>query len=182
MRRRPFQYLPGGLEQAFRRLKFGAAALDQERHFNPYVVLQQLSQLIMSNDGAAARSTAQTTYAARALAGVSVYRRRWLRRTIFDGNRSVGRLPQESCTVTPAQLREARRLLGWTIEQVAVASGAYYHVIYSYENSGGGTTRRLLSSSRVTQMPIIQAALEAAGVKFTDEDAAGAILRPTTPV
>jgi transcriptional regulator with XRE-family HTH domain len=78
--------------------------------------------------------------------------------------------------VTPNQLREARRLLGWTIEQVAAASGAYYHVIYNYEKSCG-TTRRLFSSSRVNQLPKIRAALEAAGVEFTDEDAPGVRLR-----
>jgi hypothetical protein len=101
---------------------------------------------------------------------------------MMHGGNGRERLLQKSCMLTPAQLREARRLLGWTIEQVAVASGAYYHVIYSYENSGGGATRRLLTSSRVTQLPIIQAALEAAGVEFTDGDAAGARLHPTKPV
>jgi hypothetical protein len=72
---------------------------------------------------------------------------------MMHGGNGRERLLQKSCMLTPAQLREARRLLGWTIEQVAVASGAYYHVIYSYENSGGGATRRLLTSSRVTQLP-----------------------------
>ena len=79
--------------------------------------------------------------------------------------------------MTPADFRQARRLLGWTIAEVATASNTYYHVVYNYEKSGR-TTQPLSPAARTVQLAMIQAAFELAGIEFTIGDGPTVKLRP----
>jgi transcriptional regulator with XRE-family HTH domain len=69
----------------------------------------------------------------------------------------------------PAQLRAARALAGWSREHLAEAAGTTERTIARIE---AGET-----APRGTTVAAIRAALEAAGVEFTNGDAPGVRLR-----
>jgi transcriptional regulator with XRE-family HTH domain len=71
--------------------------------------------------------------------------------------------------LTVAQVREARRLLGWTVPALATQSGVDASHLEGFERG-----RRRLS---VLDLSVIQRALEAAGVKFSAENGGGAGVR-----
>lgn len=70
--------------------------------------------------------------------------------------------------MTNAQIRAARGLLNWTVRQLAEAAGVHRNTISNYE-TGRYTDPRTLDA--------IRAALESAGVEFTNGDRPGVRLR-----
>lgn len=79
-------------------------------------------------------------------------------------------------TLLPAQCRAGRAFLGWSQAVLADASGVSRRSIAYYESGA----RQLTLRTRLA----ITAALEAAGVRFTDEGLVGsrAASTPTAPV
>ena len=71
--------------------------------------------------------------------------------------------------IFPAQVRAGRALLGWTQEELSTASGVPKRTIARIELADG--------TPRATTLAPIRAALEAAGVEFTDGAAPGVRLR-----
>jgi ribosome-binding protein aMBF1 (putative translation factor) len=71
------------------------------------------------------------------------------------------RLP--AIMMTPAQLRAARGLLGWSRERLAEASDTYVNTVRNFENGGSDPKRSTLIAWRN--------ALAKAGVELTDETA-----------
>jgi hypothetical protein len=70
---------------------------------------------------------------------------------------------------------EARRLLGWTIIKLAVTSGLRRDTVRIYERIGNMPA--LTAEVRHSRIAAIRAALESAGVEFTNGDAPGVKLR-----
>jgi transcriptional regulator with XRE-family HTH domain len=68
-----------------------------------------------------------------------------------------------------AQIRAARALLGWRQEHLAKASGVGAATIQRIERSVGAV------GGYVSTVTRIQLALEKAGIRFLDNDAAGGI-------
>ena len=68
-------------------------------------------------------------------------------------------------TITAAQLKAARQLLGWSQDDVAAASGLETITIVHFEQGKQAPSRAVLAEIRMT--------LQAAGVEFTSADAAG---------
>lgn len=95
------------------------------------------------------------------------------RRRVLE-RRSGERQASEARHVTAAQCREARRLLGWSLHQLASAAGTYSRDIRRFERVG------LLAKpkSGEDRRAAISAVLEQAGVEFTNGDAPGVRLRP----
>jgi len=78
--------------------------------------------------------------------------------------------------VTPEQCREGRKLLGWSRERLGAMSGTSAHFVRYYEEFG----RAMAQGGGVSgsdRLGAVRAALEAAGVEFTDGDAPGVTLR-----
>ena len=96
---------------------------------------------------------------------------------VFHQRRPTCSSPKESHAVTPADFRQARRLLGWTIAEVAAASNTNYQAVDSYERSFS-TIEPLSPPSRTAQLARIRAALETAGIEFPRWDGQGVRLRP----
>ena len=71
--------------------------------------------------------------------------------------------------ITPAQVRAARALLGWTLEHLTTASGVPKSTLIRFENSA--------VSPRKSTVSAIQAALVFAGVEFIAENGGGAGVR-----
>jgi transcriptional regulator with XRE-family HTH domain len=63
--------------------------------------------------------------------------------------------------VSPAQLRAARGLVGWSREQLADSSGTFVNTVKLFENGRSDPKRSTLIAWRT--------ALAKAGVEFTDE-------------
>ncbi len=78
--------------------------------------------------------------------------------------------------MTPAQVRAARGLLRWGINKLAARSRTTYYLIDTYERSGrvAGTYFRM---SLDDPLAAVRAALEEAGIEFTDGDTPGVQLR-----
>jgi len=78
--------------------------------------------------------------------------------------------------VTPAQVKAARGLLRWGVPKLAARSRTTYHLIDTYERSGrvAGTYFRM---SLDNPLAAIRAALEEAGIEFTDGETPGVQLR-----
>jgi transcriptional regulator with XRE-family HTH domain len=72
-------------------------------------------------------------------------------------------------TITAAQLKAARHLLGWSQDDVAAASGLETTTIFHFEHGKHSPSRAAIADIRLT--------LEAAGVEFTNGGGAGAKLR-----
>ena len=70
------------------------------------------------------------------------------------------------------QCREARRLLGWSQQQLTLASHVAISQVSSFEARGGRLSRRDLVRARK-----LRTALEAAGVEFITENGGGAEVR-----
>ena len=78
--------------------------------------------------------------------------------------------------VTPAQVKAARRLLRWSISGLAARSRTTLHLVRTYECSG----RVAVSYFRMSladPVAAIRAALEEAGIEFTDGDEPGVRMR-----
>jgi DNA-binding XRE family transcriptional regulator len=96
----------------------------------------------------------------------------------FDGVGSENHFPsrveradeKRRLTITAAQLKAARRLLGWSQDDVAGASGLDTSTIVNFERGKSSLDRAALAD--------IQKTLEAAGVEFVEiAGAAGVKLR-----
>lgn len=78
--------------------------------------------------------------------------------------------------MTPYQVKAARSLLGWTRRQLALRSAMPEHMVTILE---GG--RRIAEPDGQTEQSdaaaSVRAALEAAGIEFTNRDAPGVRLR-----
>ena len=70
--------------------------------------------------------------------------------------------------MTPYQCCEARNLLGWTQLRLAFRAGCSVRTVQCFENDWHPTSARIFAA--------MQAALSAAGVEFTGEDASGVVL------
>lgn len=70
--------------------------------------------------------------------------------------------------VTSAQIRAARALLNWTVRDLAERAGVHRNTVTRAETDATGPGHATAS---------IRAALEAAGVEFTNGDAQGVRLR-----
>ena len=76
----------------------------------------------------------------------------------------MARQPQ---SLTPAQLRVARDLLGWSRERVAALSDTTVHFVKKFEDSG--YVAPLYSRERgIDGLAAIRIALEAAGLELTN--------------
>jgi hypothetical protein len=73
-------------------------------------------------------------------------------------------------TMTGAQARAARALLGWSVRELAQKANVQIFTIDQIEGSGGHNAYPGLSA--------IQSVLEAAGIEFLDGDAPGVRLHP----
>lgn len=71
--------------------------------------------------------------------------------------------------ISPAQVRAGRALLGWSQDQLVERSGVPKRTLARLELGEGAAQRRTLAA--------IRAALEAAGVEFTNGDAPGVRLK-----
>jgi transcriptional regulator with XRE-family HTH domain len=67
--------------------------------------------------------------------------------------------------LTPAQLRAARALLGWTRDDLAARSGVAAVTVKGFEHLG--------ADSKISTLQKMRGALETAGIQFIDEDADG---------
>ncbi len=80
--------------------------------------------------------------------------------------------------MTPAQVRAARGLLGWSIDRLSSRSGTSVSMVRAFEQTG----RVVSSNGRSRALPVdavaaVRTTLEAAGVEFTDDAAPGVRLR-----
>jgi len=78
--------------------------------------------------------------------------------------------------LTPAQVRAARDLLGWGITKLAARSRTTYYLINTYERSGR-VAATYFRMSLDDPLAAIRAALEEAGIEFTDGETPGVQLR-----
>ena len=76
-------------------------------------------------------------------------------------------------TLTPAQLRAARGLVGWSRPQLAMQSGVSLSTVKDFEDG-----RR---TPYATSLAVMIAALEAAGVVFVEANGGGPGVRLRTP-
>jgi transcriptional regulator with XRE-family HTH domain len=67
--------------------------------------------------------------------------------------------------LTPAQLRAARALLGWTRDDLAAKSGVAAVTVKGFEYLG--------ADSKISTLQKMRRALETAGIQSIDEDADG---------
>ena len=76
----------------------------------------------------------------------------------------AGPLPKPTRPLTVTQLKAARLLLGWSVDRLAGVANLSPKAIANFEDG--------LFSSFMTpeRLGTVQAALEAAGVEFTDEE------------
>ena len=74
-----------------------------------------------------------------------------------------------SSAITSSQVRAARALLGWTLDQLIAASGVPKRTLIRFENSDG--------VPRPTTVAAIRTAIEAAGVEFIPENGGGVGVR-----
>jgi transcriptional regulator with XRE-family HTH domain len=65
--------------------------------------------------------------------------------------------------MTPAQVRAARKLLGWSRDRLAGASGVGVHALQIYESTG----HMQMSASEPDRLNAVHAALLQAGIVFT---------------
>ena len=82
--------------------------------------------------------------------------------------------------MTPDQVKAARKLLGWNVQQLSALSGTSIHMVRTFERTGR------VAPLHVRERPIdaiaaIGAALEAAGIEFTNGDEPGVKLRKPDP-
>ena len=81
--------------------------------------------------------------------------------------RQVAASPNPLRMLTPAQIRAARAMVGWSREDLAKKSGVSAPALRDFEKTEGG------SDPRQGTVQKWQRALEAAGVQFIDADEVG---------
>jgi transcriptional regulator with XRE-family HTH domain len=75
----------------------------------------------------------------------------------------------EETAISPAQMRAARGLLGWNLQQLSEAAQVSIDSINKYEKGHTAMRRSAIAA--------VRRAFEAAGVEFTNGDGAGVRLR-----
>lgn len=75
--------------------------------------------------------------------------------------------------ITPAQCRGARGLLGWNQQTLAERAGVGIMTVHQLEKEG--------SKPRRATVEVIRRALEAAGIRFIEENGGGAGVRLEKP-
>ena len=86
--------------------------------------------------------------------------------------------------MTPDQLKAARKLLGWSVDRLGAFSDTSYQMVRTFEQTfeQTGQVRTLRRRPDLADpIAVIRAALEAAGVEFTDGDEPGVKLRKPDP-
>ena len=78
--------------------------------------------------------------------------------------------------MTPAQVKAARVLLGWSQSQLGIRSGTSVHMVRTYEATGR-VAPLYVRTERLDAVAVIRATLEVAGVVFLDGDVPGVRLR-----
>jgi len=78
--------------------------------------------------------------------------------------------------VTPAQLRAARSLLGWSVDRLSSLSDTSYNMVKTFERTGR-VAPILGRTGQVDALAAIRATLEAAGIEFTGDSASDVRLR-----
>ena len=78
--------------------------------------------------------------------------------------------------MTPDQMKAARLLLGWSVDRLGALSDTSYQMVRTFEQTGRVMTmqRRLDPTDPIAA---IRAALEEAGIEFTNGDVPGVRLR-----
>ena len=72
--------------------------------------------------------------------------------------------------MTGLQVREARRLLGWTIVRLSSHADIPQSALYAFERTNRMQTYKVSGPDRVE---LLQTVLEAAGVEFIEQDGGG---------
>ncbi len=78
--------------------------------------------------------------------------------------------------MTPDQVRAARDLLGWSRRHLGARSGVSLNVVKVLEQDGRAMAS-FIRTDQVDAVAAMRAAIEAAGVEFTDGDVPGVRLR-----
>lgn len=78
--------------------------------------------------------------------------------------------------ITPQQVQEARRLLGWSRDRLAMQSETIVGLVANFEDTGR-VAKMLYYPEDFDALGAIRTALEHAGVNFTNGDGAGVGLR-----
>ena len=76
-------------------------------------------------------------------------------------------------TMTPNQVRVARKLLRWSQAYLGVRSGTSFHVVQTFERTGQVTKLYGQPRGQVDTVATIRATLEAAGIEFIPENGGG---------
>ena len=78
--------------------------------------------------------------------------------------------------MTPDQVKAARVLLGWTRMQLGIRSVTSAYMVKTFEDTGR-VAPLYVRTEQIDGLAAIRAALEAAGVEFTNGDEPGVKLR-----
>ena len=102
----------------------------------------------------------------------------------LQGHNGIAHAAQDalakSGSVTLAQLKAAREMLGWGVHKLAYRSGTSSHLIRTYERSGQ-VAKAVNRISPADPLAVIRATLEEAGVEFVEESKAGPGVRMRHP-
>ena len=85
----------------------------------------------------------------------------------------------ETTPITPNQVKFARKLLRWSQTELGIQSGTSFHVVRMFERTGQITKLYCRPREQVDTVAAIRAALEAAGIDFSNWQVPG--VRGRTP-
>ena len=91
----------------------------------------------------------------------------------FANGGAFGGAAAETIPVTPGQVKAARKLLGWSRTQLGVRSGTSVHVVQTFERTGYVAKLHGRRTEQVDTVAAIRAALEAAGIEFSNQRVRG---------
>ncbi len=97
----------------------------------------------------------------------------------FTNGEVSGVAAAETTPITPGQVTAARKLLGWSRTQLGVRSGTSIHVVQTFERTGHVAKLHGRRAEQVDTVAAIRAALEAAGIDFSNWQMPG--MRGRTP-
>ena len=91
----------------------------------------------------------------------------------FANGEVSGDAAAETTPMTPGQVKAARKLLGWSRTQLGVRSGTSVHVVRAFERTGQVAKLHGRRTEQVDTVAAIRAALEAAGIEFSNRRVPG---------
>jgi hypothetical protein len=91
----------------------------------------------------------------------------------FTNGEALGGVAAKTTPITPGQIEAARKLLGWSRTQLGVRSGTSVHVVQTFELTGQVAKLYGRPTKQVDTVAAIRAALEAAGIEFSDRRVPG---------